>query len=222
MTVTFNFSELNNVYLEALSSDDKTLIFETHIGKGRLLFMMFLSDEDKDSKDKLFIYLRNTKRLLNIKMYGNHSIGKFEVYITDQMQNKLIEELQLNSYTGSFDFMRFLEQLNNSFPQTINHNNKIAELRKNKNIISPLNIVDDTDRTILKCEVRLPKNKKPQDKTLRKLYVYTDGSVEDISELIQLLKKFNMTVAWTKEDKKNTTTNVKALLSKLNQLPDFK
>lgn len=52
--------------------------------------------------------------------------------------------------------------------------------------------------------MRLPESKKPQDKTLRKLYVYTDGNVEDIAELIQLLKKFNMTVAWTTKDKKIT------------------
>ncbi|ALP38218.1 hypothetical protein ASL14_20620 [Paenibacillus sp. IHB B 3084] len=57
---------------------------------------------------------------------------------------------------------------------------------------------------MLKHEVKLPENKKPQDKTLRKLYVYTDGAVEDIAELIQLLKKFNMTVAWTTKDKKIT------------------
>ncbi|GAS80321.1 hypothetical protein [Paenibacillus amylolyticus] len=217
MTILFNFSELNNIYSEALLSDDKTLIFETHIGKGRFLFMMFLSEEDKDSKDKLFVYLRNTKSMLNIKMYGNHEKGKFEVYITDQLQRKFVEELQLNSYKGSFDFMHFLEQLNDSFPKTINHNNKIAELRKNKSIITPLNIVDESDRTVLKHEMRLSKDKKPQDKTLRKLYVYTDGSVEDITELINLLKKFNMTVAWTKEDPKNTTTSVKSLLNKLNK-----
>ncbi|MNC40122.1 hypothetical protein D3C75_888130 [compost metagenome] len=217
MAIPFNFSELNNVYLEALLSDDKTLIFETHVGKGSFLFMMFLSDEDNDSKDRLFIYLRNTKYILNVKMYGNHTKGKFEVYITDHVQNKLIEELQLTSNGDPFGFVRFLEQLNNSFPQTIDHNNKVAELRKNKSIISSLNVVDEADKTILIGEVRLPKNKKPQDKTLRKLYMYTDGAVQDIAQLILLLKKFNMTVAWTNVDKQNSTMNVRTLLNKLNQ-----
>ncbi|WP_212734462.1 hypothetical protein [Paenibacillus terrae] len=217
MNISFNFNNLNNVYSESILSDDKTLIFETYIGKGRFLFMMFLSDEDKDSKDKLFIYLRNTNKFTKpVKVYGNHSKGKFEVYIKDELKEDLIKELRLNSNSGSFDFMRFLEQLNNSFPQTINRDHKIAELRKNKSIISELGVVDEADKTVLKNEVRLPKSKKPQDKTLRKLYIYTDGAVEDITELIQLLKKFNMTVAWTTQDKKNNASNVKALLGKLN------
>lgn len=187
---------MNNIYLEALSSYDKTLIFESHVGKGRFLFMMFLSDEDNEAKDRLFIYMRNTKYMRNIKMYGNHIKGKFEVYITDQIKNELIEELQLTSNGASFDFISFLEQLNNSIPQSIDHREKISKLRQNKDIIRPLDVIDEADRTILIGEVRLPKNKEPQDKTLRKLYIYTDGAVQDITKLIELLKQYNMTVAW--------------------------
>lgn len=196
MTIQFNFSHMNNIYLEALSSYDKTLIFESHVGKGRFLFMMFLSDEDNEAKDRLFIYMRNTKYMRNIKMYGNHIKGKFEVYITDQIKNELIEELQLTSNGASFDFISFLEQLNNSIPQSIDHREKISKLRQNKDIIRPLDVIDEADRTILIGEVRLPKNKEPQDKTLRKLYIYTDGAVQDITKLIELLKQYNMTVAW--------------------------
>ncbi|MGQ4677668.1 hypothetical protein [Paenibacillus polymyxa] len=216
MTAQFNFNKLNNIYAEAIASVDKTLIFETQVGKGRFLFMMFLSDEDKDSKDKLFIYLRNTNLIKPVKVYGNHSKGQFEVYIKDELKEALIKELQLNSSSSSFDFKNFLEQLNSSIPQSINRDNKITELRKNRSIISELKVVDEADKTVLKHEVKLPENKKPQDKTLRKLYVYTDGAVEDIAELIQLLKKFNMTVAWTTKDKENNTSSVKALLGKLN------
>ncbi|WP_186333554.1 hypothetical protein [Paenibacillus xylanexedens] len=216
MTTQFNFNNLNNLYAEAITSDDKTLIFEAQIGKGRFLFMMFLSEEDKDSKDKLFIYMRNINLIKPIKVYGNHNKGQFEVYIKDDLKGSMIKELQLNSSTGSFNFIEFLQQLNSKIPQSINRDNKIIELRKNKDLISELGVVDEADKTVLKCEMRLPENKKPQDKTLRKLYVYTDGNVEDIAELIQLLKKFNMTVAWTTKDKKNNNSNVKGLLGKLN------
>ncbi|MCT1400850.1 hypothetical protein M4D81_17595 [Paenibacillus sp. p3-SID867] len=216
MTTQFNFNKLNNLYAEAIASDDKTLIFETEIGKGRFLFMMFLSDEDKDSKDKLFIYMRNINLIKPVKVYGNHSKGQFEVYIKDDLKEAMIKELQLNSSSGSFNFMEFLEQLNSRIPQIINRDNKITELRKNRDLISELKVVDEADKTVLKHEVKLSKNRKPQDKTLRKLYVYTDGTVEDITELIQLLKKFNMTVAWTTKDKKNNTSSVEELLGKLN------
>lgn len=216
MTTQFNFSNLNNLYAEAIASDDKTLIFEIQIGKGRFLFMMFLSDEDKDTKDKLFIYMRNINLIRPIKVYGNHSTGQFEAYIKDDLREAMIQELQLNPVSNYFDFIQFLQQLNSQIPQNINRDNKITELRKNKDLISGLGVVDEADKTVLRSEVRLPQNRSPQDKTLRKLYIYTDGNVEDIAELIQLLKQFNMTVAWTKKDEKNNSSNVKGILGKLN------
>ena len=38
-------------------------------GRGKFLFMMFLPDEDKEAKDKLYIFMRNTRDKTLRKMY---------------------------------------------------------------------------------------------------------------------------------------------------------
>lgn len=216
MTERFNFSQLQYIYSEALNSDDKTLIFESHIGRGRFLFMMFLSEEDEESKDWLFIHLRNTNYILKIKMYGNHKKGTFEVYIKDETRKRLIEELILTPNGEEFDFNNFLTQLNSSIPFTLPVRDKVRELRRNRNTIKTLNVVDEAERTVLIGEVKLPSNKKPQDKTLRKLYMYTEGDLEEISMLIDLLKKSNRTVAWTTEDRRAEATDIRNMINKIN------
>lgn len=80
MAIEFDFSGLNNMYISALESLDKALAFDLKVGKGRFLFMMFLSEEDKESKDMLFLYMRNTKVMKKIKLYGNHRKGIFKRY----------------------------------------------------------------------------------------------------------------------------------------------
>ena len=57
-SIQFNFTQLKNVYMEALSSYDKSVAFDIRIGRGRFLFLMFLSEDDE--KDSLFLYMRNT------------------------------------------------------------------------------------------------------------------------------------------------------------------
>ena len=47
MPIKFNFNRLQNIYFATLNSDDKATAFDIQIGKGRFLFMMYLSDEDK-------------------------------------------------------------------------------------------------------------------------------------------------------------------------------
>lgn len=55
----------------------------------------------------------------------------------------------------------------------------------------------------------------PQEKTLRKLYIHTEGSVDDISMLIKCLKAANMTVAWTTEDSGIRSAEVRELISRV-------
>lgn len=52
-SIQFNFTQLKNVYMEALRSYDKSVAFDIKIGKGRFLFLMFLAEEDE--KDTLFL-----------------------------------------------------------------------------------------------------------------------------------------------------------------------
>lgn len=47
-------------------------------------------------------------------MYGNHKEGVFEIYITNEIESKLTEELQLNQKGNVFNFEQFLSQLNSS------------------------------------------------------------------------------------------------------------
>lgn len=210
----FNFTNMKNIYFEALKND-KTIIFEISVGRGRFLFMMFFSEDDRESKDKLFIYLRNTKTIIKSKLYGSHKNGDFLIYINNINKEKLISELQLRSGKGNFNFENFLNELNNKIPNSLSINTKIQQFRENWDAIKELSVIDEEDRTILIGERRLPKNKKPKETTLRKLYLYTSGSVEDISELIRLLKKANMTVAWTNEKAKNSASDLREIINKL-------
>lgn len=210
----FNFTNMKSIYFEALKND-QTLIFEIGVGRGRFLFMMFFSEDDRESKDKLFIYLRNTKTIIKSKLYGSHKNGDFLIYINNINREKLINELQLRSGKGNFNFEDFLNDLNNKIPNKLSINTKIQQFRENWDAIKELSVIDEEDRTILIGERRLPKNKKPKETTLRKLYLYTSGSIEDISELIRLLKKANMTVAWTNEKTKNSVSDLREIINRL-------
>ncbi|MFU1991966.1 hypothetical protein [Priestia megaterium] len=210
----FNFTNMKNIYFEAFKND-QTIIFEISVGRGRFLFMMFFSEDDRESKDKLFIYLRNTKTIIKSKLYGSHKNGDFLIYINNTNREKLINELQLRRGKGDFNFENFLHELNNRIPNSLSINTKIQKFRENRDAIEKLSIIDEENRTILIGERRLPKNKKPKETTLRKLYLYTNGSVENISELIRLLKKANMTIAWTNEKTKNSVSDLREIINRL-------
>lgn len=156
MNSKFNLYQLKSIYMEAFSSDEKTLIFEISIGRGRFIFMMFVSDEDMETKDRLFIYLRNINYILRIKMYGNHKEGVFDIYITNEIESKLTEELQLNQKGNVFNFEQFLSQLNSSIPTSITNENKIVILRENRAIVGELGAIDEAEKTILIGTIRLP------------------------------------------------------------------
>lgn len=61
----------------------------------------------------------------------------------------------------------------------------------------------------------IPKGK-PQDKTLRKLYMFTEESESIITEFISNLKKANMTVAWTTEDQRFKAADINSLINNIN------
>lgn len=63
-----------------------------------------------------------------------------------------------------------------------------------------INRISDDEKTVFIGPRKLSVGH-PQDKTLRKLYLYTDADVEKIDQLIEYLLSINTTVAWTTEDK---------------------
>lgn len=208
-SIKFNFTQLKNVYMEALSSYDKSVAFDIKIGKGSFLFFMFLAEDDE--KDSLFLYMRNTKIMRKLKMYGSHRKGDYIVYISDEVQERITAELQLQKGNVKFVFERFLNEINNAIPQEISMAQKVETLRKNRNIIRTVGI-DEIEKTVLIGTKVLSKGK-PQDRTLRKLYMYTEESENEITEFIKNLKKANMTVAWTTEEQRFRAADINTMIN---------
>ncbi len=210
-TIEYNFIRLKNIYEEALRSYDKSVAFDVKIGRGRFLILMFLSEADE--RDSLFVYMRNTMVMRKLKMYGSHRNGDFKVYISDEVQMRMKAELQLKKGNATFDFERFLNEVNNAIPQEITMSQKVKTLRDNRNIIRTVGI-DEIEKTVLIGTKVLSKGK-PQDRTLRKLYMYTEESETVITEFIKNLKKANMTVAWTTEEQRFKAADINAMINSL-------
>ncbi len=211
-SIKFNFSRLQNIYIQTLKTYDKSVAFDIQVGKGRFLFTMYLSEEDKEARDTLFIFMRNTKVMKHIKMYGNHVKGTFDVYISKDVQGKLIEELQLSGGSRCFDFIRFLNQLNDRIPLEMQDEERIRLLRQNRHIISSIHLVDECDKTVFIGDKKLPEGSKQRVRTLRKLYMYTESDIKDVNAYIQYLYKSHRTVAWTTPDKDYMAADIRALL----------
>ena len=172
-------------------------------------------------KIHIYIFMRNTKKMLKRKLYGNHLKGDFYIYLADYMKKLLKNELLIESPVTNtpFIFDAFFNRLNDSIPESIPLNRKISVLREYWHEIKdelPKEIVDENDKTILIGFIRLPQNKKPREQTLRKLYLYADGDGQDIYELICSLERQNMTVSWTNDSKK-TSRNVRSILNDMSK-----
>jgi hypothetical protein len=219
MKIEFNLSGLKDIYLEALKRSEPTLAFEILNGRGRFLFLMFFSKEDIKSKDRLFVLLRNTQTLLKLKAYGSHRKGDFLIYFQDHDQRAIIRELDLGQGDSKFDFTKFLEQLNSSFPRSLSLQDKLNKVREVwpqvKNDLQE--VIDESDKNILIGIKRLPLGQNPREKTLRKLYIYTNGSSQVISELISVLKSVRFTLVWT-NNPNIASKNIDEVIKMVNSL----
>ncbi|ELV8644409.1 hypothetical protein QNE66_004110, partial [Vibrio vulnificus] len=113
--------------------------------------------------------------------------------------------IENGNHFNNFDFDSFFEKLNGSIPSSIPLQTKIVKIRESWGDVAsklPKEIVDEDEKTILLGDKALPSNKKPREQTLRKLYLYSDGNADDITILINNLKRLNRTVAWTNDIKK--------------------
>jgi hypothetical protein len=202
MSFKFNLSGLAAIYNESLRRSEPTLAFEIVHGCGRFVFMMFFSKEDKESKDRLFVQLRNTQVFLELKAYGSHRNGDFIIYFKEENEEAIINELMLDGGGREFSFERFLEELNRQIPNELPLQSKLDKIREVWPQVGPrlINVVEDADKTNLIGIKKLPEGKNPKDKTLRKLYIHTNGSAEVISNLIEALKAARVTLAWTNRD----------------------
>ncbi|ELI6427346.1 hypothetical protein RRM58_002604 [Vibrio harveyi] len=203
----YELTGLKGVFEEAIQRNEPTVVFELNNGRGKFLFMMFFDSEDEKTKDQLFIFMRNTQRMVKLKLYGNHYDGQFSLYLEEYVKDWFKKELLIENGNpfNNFDFDSFFEKLNGSIPSSIPLQTKIVKLRESWGDVAsklPKEIVDEDEKTILLGDKALPSNKKPREQTLRKLYLYSDGNADDITILINNLKRLNRTVAWTNDMKK--------------------
>jgi len=203
----YDLSGLQGVFNEAIQRGEPTIVFELNNGQGKFLFMMFFDSDDESTKDQLFVFMRNTQRMVKLKLYGNHHKGQFYLYLKDYVKDWFKKELLIDSASSinRFDFDAFFVSLNNSIPHTLPLQAKIKKLRDMWPEVSkdlPKEIVEEEEKTILLGDKSLPAGSKPREKTLRKLYLYADGNADDITTLISNLKRLNRTVAWTNDIKK--------------------
>lgn len=208
MTESFNLTGLKSIYWEAIEREEYSLVFQVKEGRGVFTFFMFISDEDEESKDRIFIHLKNIDFLLKLKLYGSHRKGVFNLYLNDFVRKKIVDELNLGSKGKSFSFKKFMMSLNNNIPKKLEVKTKSKILRDNWSAIKSYSneIVDDADKIILKGIKRLPEGHNPRDKTLRKLLLFTDWDTQLALEFIENLKKSKITLCWTDDITKKHRT----------------
>ena len=198
----YNFTGMREIYSNAIRAKEPTIAFELRNGRGRFLFMMFFSEDDEESRDALFVFLLRTKALLRLKMYGSHRKGDFNVYFAATDILKIRQELALEQNdTTRFEFQRFLGDLNSQIPANIPFAKQIGTLREHRAIFQHdshlRKVIDEGNKIYCTGPIRLPDNKHPREKTLRKLYLHLDANPQDVHTLIKALKERNWTVGWS-------------------------
>ena len=127
---SLSLSGLASIYLDALRYREHTIAFEVAIGKGRFVFLIFFSEDDKDVSDSLFLLLRNTSYLLQRKMYGRHTTGGTKIYLEPEHERAIRAELQLTAGGPTFELRAFFEQLNSLIPQKLPLRDTVKTLRE--------------------------------------------------------------------------------------------
>ena len=198
----YSLSGLATIYQDAYFHGEPTLAFEVPQGKGRFVFLIFLWEEDAESRDRRFIYMRTTKTLLEFKLYGSHARGGSCVYVNDHHERAIRAELLLEGGSSPFDFENFFVQLNAAIPQSLPLQSTLDTVRAvwPQVRISLSHVLDDAEKTVLVGIRRLPGTHKPREKTLRKLYMYTCGSAHELASFIAALRAANITLVWSNEE----------------------
>jgi hypothetical protein len=198
-TEPYELGRIAAIYAAARNRGEPTIAFEMRQGNGRFVFLIFFSDQDEESKDTLYLFLRRTNVVLTLKMYGDHWGGTTRVFLTEAKKRLILAELAIWSGGKPFDWASFFAQVNAAIPQTLPLQETLEKVREvwpdvKKDVASGL---DECEKTVLIGIKRLPPNQRPRDRTLCKLYVYTDGNAADIAHLIDALRRANITLLWS-------------------------
>ena len=143
--------------------------------------------------------------------------GDFKVYPSRMDEEAIREELDIHGGLHRFELRRFLSDLNSAFPAKLPLSSTIKTLREHRDLFhlgSLRSVVDDALKIYLIGPVRLPANKRPREKTLRKLYLYVHVDPNVIADFIADLKRKNTTVAWT-DDPRSASNNTLRFLNSL-------
>jgi len=202
---------LDQVYQEARSRSESTLVFQIRKGLGQFVFMVFFDEEDsKETRESLFLFLARTGALVKIKIYGTLRNGDFRIYPNPHLEALVRAELGIQSGgTEPFDLRKFFSELNLEIPQTLTWRQKADILRAHSNALAGhremREVVDQATKIFLIGPKNLPPGAMPREKTLRKLVLYLDADLEEVEELIRELRKRNKTVAWSASSERAKT-----------------
>lgn len=203
----FNFTGLHSVFKEAILRHEPTVAFPLVNGRGRFLFLIFISTDSKGdikwSAIELFIILGRTQGILSFDLKGQHyHHGEFKIQLTEADVTAIRAELGLDDdaiHEGhAFVLDNFLADLNAAIPLTLSLEEKVAAIQEHQDLVQTYcgRYVDDTLKIYLLGPRPLTKPRKPREETLRKLYSLR-ASPKTIASLVRNLKALNWTVSWT-------------------------
>jgi len=216
MSEKFNLTGISKIYSQALSSGSGTLSFEIRNGIGCFVFIMFFSKEDSETLDHLYLYLRNSNTFLRVKLYGSHRNGDFFIYITTELKEAIRAEVSNGGHGDRLQLLTLLTEINASIPSTFKLSSSIETLQNNWDQVKTQlsNYIEDSQKIYLIGVRPLQAPKRPQEKTLRKLYLHTKCSPDLAAEIISKLKKKNCTLMWSATPP-HTAISVSTIMSKI-------
>ncbi len=199
----FNFTGLKNVYNEADDRDLLTFAFSMDAGHGRVAFLV-RTPQDKDGQPVFndsyaVIALCRTRKWDRYLLLGNHKrVGNFKVRIRAWFEKAIMDELCAGGGADGFSLAASLADINARMPASLTAADSLAALRAVRTVMGSgwAKEVDDGDKTHVLSFPRLTLPRRPRENTLLKL-VGCDKPEGEISELLEVLRAQNTTVAWT-------------------------
>lgn len=206
----FNFKGLHPTFLEAVDRHEPSIAFALTDGIGKFVFLLFMTTDARGNlvwgELDLFILLARTQKMLKFKLLGNHKhAGDFKVRFYDMHEKAIRAELGIEGATEgpAFVLATLLSKLNDQIPASIPLESKIAVIQAERGPIKAhcADYLDKADRVYLLRVGPLPKGYRPQEETLRKLYML-DAAAGDVAALIKHLKAIQWTAFWTASESK--------------------
>lgn len=200
----FNFTGLKDIYGEARRGDLLTFAFSLEAGLGRVSFLV-RTPQDKEGQPILndsytIVALNRTRRWDRYLLLGNHMrAGNFKVRIRSFFAKAIADEVcGVGGDTTGFSLNAALADINTRIPHKLGGPESLSSLRAVRAVMGNdwSKEVDDGDKTHVLSFPRLTLPRRPRENTLLKL-VGCDKPESEITELLEVLRAQNTTVAWS-------------------------